>query len=533
MSTKVPAIPAPTPGNLLQVGIAVKGILDVREGLLGDPLDSNVTFRDLVDSGIAVTKPGITDQKSYIPVVPAWSQPDGYDGTTDMTTPDKPDGVVATGGFAMVQLQWNAPAYRNHSYAEIWRSTTNVIGNAILLGTSDTRFYTDSLGTGSTAYYWVRFVSQANVKGPFHAVSGLAGSTSTDPTYVMDVLSDAYGSASLAPFFQINAPTIINGLVIPAGTYIKQAFIADATISRAKIQDLAVDNAKIASLDAAKINTGFLSADRIQVGTIDAKIANIDAAKITLGTIDVARIGDATIGTAKITNGAITNAKIGDAQITTAKIADAQITSAKIGDAQITNAKIGNAEITGAKIASATISGANIGFATISGTNIGSATITGANIASATIGTANIANGAITTAKIGDAQIVAAKIADASITSAKIGNAEVGTLKLAGNAVTFPAGANGMYSATASLTTDEVAAFSVIATFTQGSPRDGYFWYLSVNGSVVQTEKPRSGTLGAMSKIVYLAAGTHSFSIYTDIASGDAACGITVLGVKR
>jgi hypothetical protein len=86
----------------------------------------------------------------------------------------------------------------------------------------------------------------------------------------MEVLSDAYGTTSLAPFFQIDSPTVINGVTIPAGTYIKQAIIADATISRAKIQDLAVDNAKIDNLNATKINAGFLSADRIQAGSIDA-----------------------------------------------------------------------------------------------------------------------------------------------------------------------------------------------------------------------------------------------------------------------
>jgi hypothetical protein len=50
--TKVPSLPAPTASNQLDFAKAVKGIFDVREGLAGDPLDANVTFRALADSGL-------------------------------------------------------------------------------------------------------------------------------------------------------------------------------------------------------------------------------------------------------------------------------------------------------------------------------------------------------------------------------------------------------------------------------------------------------------------------------------------------
>lgn len=241
MSTGVPAIPAPTPDNLVTVSRAIKGILDVREGVVGDPLDANVTFRDLVDSGALAVRPGWTARSSLSPVVPSWTDPDGYDGTTDMATPMVPAGLVVTSGIALIKLRWSEPLYRNHSYTEVWRSETNVIGNAILIGTSDTRYYVDSLGqTGITYYYWVRFVSAANQIGPYNSVDGT---------------------------------TAVPGLI---------------------------DNADIANLDAAKITTGYLSADRIQTGTLDAKIANLDAAIITSGFINTARIADASITNAKI-----------------------------------------------------------------------------------------------------------------------------------------------------------------------------------------------------------------------------------------
>ena len=280
-ATQVPALPTPTQQNLVEMARALKQMLDVREGRVGDAMDANVTFRDLVDAGVAVLRPGVRNfNGGSMPIMPPWSDGDGYDPTQDFIPPPAPSNLTATGLFATVQLQWDQPLNRNHAYAEIWRSNTNVIGSAVLIGTSDSRFYVDNLGTGATSYYWVRFVSEAGIKGAFNGTSGVQASTSEDPTYLMQVLSDAYGSTSQAPFFQIDQATVINGVSIPAGTYIKQAFIADATISRAKIQLLAVDDARIANLNAAKITTGFLDAGRIQAGSIDA--SKIDTRNLTI-----------------------------------------------------------------------------------------------------------------------------------------------------------------------------------------------------------------------------------------------------------
>lgn len=332
MTTKVPAIPAPTNANLLQVTQAVKSLLDVREGAVGDPLDANVTFRDLIDSGALALRAGWTSQSNVLPVVPSWGLPDGYVPSADMTTPTQPTGFTGTTGITSVILQWDAPNYRNHSYTEVWRATTNVIGNAVLIGTSDTRFYTDAIGqTSQTYYYWVRHVSEANVFGPYNATAGLGQSTSlvgandlTDLIITSQKLADsavtngkiatsAVTTAKLADLAveaaklaesSVTATKIANLAVGTAAIQdaaivsakianlaVGNAAIANLAVTNAKIADLAVDNAKIASLDATKITTGFLSADRIQAGTLDAKIANISAAVITSGTIDSARIG--------------------------------------------------------------------------------------------------------------------------------------------------------------------------------------------------------------------------------------------------
>lgn len=252
-------------------------------------------------------------------------------------TPPPPTNVTANGAVQTILVTWGEPLYTGHAYAEVWSSSTNDLGTATLLGMAPGSLYLDSPGPSVTRYYWVRFVNNVNTAGAYNSVSGTAGVTSSDLSYTMDLLSDAYGGTSEAPFFQLNTSQVIGGVTIPAGTYMKQAFIYDGTIT----------NAKIADLNADKINAGYLNAARIAAGSIDATILNVDAAKITSGFINTARIEDATITSAKIEDAAITTAKISDAVITNAKIANGAITTAKIGDAAITAAKIQSLSLVG------------------------------------------------------------------------------------------------------------------------------------------------------------------------------------------
>lgn len=188
-ATKVASVPAATKDNLLDVARALKNIVDVREGKIGNPLDANVTYRDLIGAGVVALRPGWSSKSPTAPIMPPVADPDGYDPTTDLIPPPPPANFTATGLFAMVQLQWDTPTYRNHAYAEIWRAETNALGNAIKIATSNTSFYADNLGTGATRYYWVRFVSQANIKGPYQSVDGVAATTASDPALIISSLT--------------------------------------------------------------------------------------------------------------------------------------------------------------------------------------------------------------------------------------------------------------------------------------------------------------------------------------------------------
>jgi len=155
---------------------------------------------------------------------------------------------------------------------------------------------------GLEAQYTVKVDTNGYVSG-FGLASTSTGATPTSE-FIVNADRFAIGSPSglteITPFIVQTTPTTLNGVSVPTGVYISEAYIRNGAIANAKIGDAAIDNAKIASLAV----TG-------------------------------AKIDDATITGAKIIDGEISNAKIGNAAITNAKILDATITGAKIGTAQI------------------------------------------------------------------------------------------------------------------------------------------------------------------------------------------------------
>jgi hypothetical protein len=167
----------------------------------------------------------------------------------------------------------------------------------------------------------------------------------------------------------------------------------------------------------------------------------------------------------------------------------------------------------------------------------GAVQVDGSLVVSGTITAAQMAANSITAANgaIANLAVTNAKIADLAVTNAKIGDLAVDTLKIGNNAVTIPASSSGGYSASVSLTvpgTDPVDVM-LAATFTQGTGRNGFLWSLKVDGASVQDEQPIENTTGGMSRRAYLPAGTHTFAIVAAVSTGSAACGITVLVVRR
>ena len=61
------------------------------------------------------------------------------------------------------------------------------------------------------------------------------------------------------PFVVQATPTTINGVAVPAGVYMADAFVQNGTITNAKIANLAVDDAKVASLSVSKLTAGSIA----------------------------------------------------------------------------------------------------------------------------------------------------------------------------------------------------------------------------------------------------------------------------------
>jgi len=267
VANNLPTVSSPLPRDLQQF------VQRVREALDGGVVDAVLTARKLVAAGLITTNVSGNINPVVNPIV--------------IESPRPPSNLSASGAHASIIVSWNAPTYQGHAYSEIWAHTSNVIGDAVLVGMTAGNSFAHTLGSNASRYYWARNINHNGVASSFNKTAGTLASTSQSPNFLMEILVETFGTNSQSPFFQIDTATTINGVQVPAGTYMKNAFIHNASITTAMVQDAAIDTAKIA---------------------------------------------DANVVTAKINDAAITTAKINDAAITTAKIADANITNAKIGD---------------------------------------------------------------------------------------------------------------------------------------------------------------------------------------------------------
>ncbi len=179
--TKIPAlknIPAQVDRETGLALESMKEALEVRLGRRGDPKDRAVTLRELIDSGLA------TDlaQEPYNPNTGATGFAPLREKPGDVVVPPAPTVLTASGLFTDVLLSWNqstntAP-YGNHAFTEIWRSQSEDLSSAVLVGTTNAFIYTDKgIEYDSTYYYWVRFVSTSNNPGPW---SNMASATTIE-----------------------------------------------------------------------------------------------------------------------------------------------------------------------------------------------------------------------------------------------------------------------------------------------------------------------------------------------------------------
>lgn len=229
----LPTVVSPIPRDL-------RTFIDrLRDMLTDGSADRMVTAKDLADAGLA----SVSGSGAIAP--PAGSG----------VTPPAPTGVSATASLSTIFVEWDAPTYAGHAYAEVWASPTNSIGSAVRTGMAPGGIFVDSLEFDTTRYYWVRFVSVGNTAGAFNAVSGVGATTGQD----VDKLVAAMTGPG-EPFKVVATQTTLpDGSIVPAGTYTADAFIHNGQITNAKIANLAVTNAKISDLSVSKLKAGSIA----------------------------------------------------------------------------------------------------------------------------------------------------------------------------------------------------------------------------------------------------------------------------------
>jgi len=271
MADRYPGIPAISSSIDRETSAVLRPVVEILRAFV----DGNLPQKGIIGG---LQRLGLSDGAGNLTIPPGMI---AYDNTP----PPAPTGLEVMGAIQSMILSWDAvPAEVAHrvAYTEIWRSETNDLSVAQLVGQARGEVYTDVTGPAATRYYWIRYaapgVKTPPITGPFNAQAGTKGETGQDASLLIDMLA-AEGYDTLL-YRQENPNLVINGVPVPVGVYMRDAFIANGTISNAKIGNAAIDNAKIANL---------------------------------------------AVGSAKIADAAITNAKIADATITEAKIGNAAI----------------------------------------------------------------------------------------------------------------------------------------------------------------------------------------------------------------
>ena len=199
--TKIPGIPKPpadVPASLQRYLSNLSEALEIRLGRKGDPRDRAITLRELISSGVAAE----ISNGSFDPDNPGNDFGSSEGSSTDVEAPTTPAGVSITVGFSNVGIFWDYPRgdYRGHSFTEVFRNTTNTLSTAQLLTTTPGNSVTDfhgSVTTQTVYYYWIRHVNVNDVRGPFHANSGLQATLSPSVDFLLNTLTNSITSSEL------------------------------------------------------------------------------------------------------------------------------------------------------------------------------------------------------------------------------------------------------------------------------------------------------------------------------------------------
>lgn len=111
--------------------------------------------------------------------------------------PSTPENLEVNGGFTVVELNWDAPTYYGHSLTEIWRCPMDNLSEAVRMGATAANIYSDPIDPVYEGYYWIRFVNNAGVAGPYNANTGTYVKTQESTEDIINVINDTINDSPL------------------------------------------------------------------------------------------------------------------------------------------------------------------------------------------------------------------------------------------------------------------------------------------------------------------------------------------------
>lgn len=222
--------------------------MQILTGQKGDRLDKALTLREAAALGMVNLRRNGAGQ--IVPEIPPGNS--GDPEWTGVQQPVTPAGVTADGAFHTITLTWDAPAYKGHSYAEILRSEVDNPASAVAIGTTLANVYSDPVGKGFAAFYWVRFINKNGMVGPLHSTSGLYAITSPR-------IEELIASATHFAIYNPAKPTekeIIFGVTDGGKVAIREAVIKAAAIQIIHSEKITADYIKAGSSISSPLITG-------------------------------------------------------------------------------------------------------------------------------------------------------------------------------------------------------------------------------------------------------------------------------------
>lgn len=222
--------------------------MQILTGQKGDRLDKALTLREAAAIGMVNLRRNGSGQ--IVPELPPATS--GDPEWSGVQQPVAPTGVTVDGAFHAVTLTWDAPAYNGHAFAEVWRAQENDLAKAVRVGTTLTNVYSDAVGKGFKAFYWVRFVNKNAFAGPYQSTGGIPAETSRD---VDSIIASANNFAIYNPA-KPDQKEIIFGVTDDGKVAIREAVIRAATIQILNSERITADYIKAGVSISSPLITG-------------------------------------------------------------------------------------------------------------------------------------------------------------------------------------------------------------------------------------------------------------------------------------